>query len=610
MCGIAGIVTTDRAANRVDRQELIAIRDSMAIRGPDATGLYISPDSACGLAHRRLSIIDLSPGGAQPRTSNDGRYQVTFNGEIFNYKQLRAELEAKGEKFESSSDTEVMLRLYQLEGKESLHKLRGMFALSIWDEKERVFVAATDPFGIKPLYYAWNGKTLRFASQVKALMISAEVDRSPEPAGHVGFLLWGCVPEPYTMIKGVRPLGAGGWLKLTADGTLETGQWCNVSRMIAEASQHPEKRTDAERKTILRDALLSSVEAHFQADVPVTVFLSAGRDSTTIAGLASEVMSGNVETTTLGFEEFRGSHRDEVPLAELVAKHYGTHHHTLWIKGSEFHEDLTRIIHNMDQPSIDGVNTYFVSKAVARTGAKVALSGLGGDELFGGYSGFLEIPRAVRTLGTISKVPGLGRGFRAISGARFRRKLNPKMAGLIEYGGSYAGAYLLRRGLFMPWELSNVLDPDMACEGWRELETIARLGETVEGVAGEHLRVSALESSWYMRNMLLRDSDWAGMAHSLEIRVPFVDIELWKRLAPLIADRPLTKADMASTPEQPLPDEILNRKKTGFEIPTYEWLGPFRTRQSGEPKFRAWAREVYFLYHALGPGQHRDSCPI
>jgi len=601
MCGINGIVTTDRASKRVEVKEVEAIRDSMACRGPDATGLYVSPDGACALGHRRLAIIDLSPGGAQPRASIDGRLKETFNGEIYNYKELRAELEAQGETFESTSDTEVWLRLYQKIGIDAFDRMRGMFAIAIWDEKERTLTCATDPFGIKPLYYSWDGKTLRFASQVKALMVSNEVDKTADPAGHAGFLLWGSVPEPYTMIKGVKALGAGGLLQLDAKtAEIRVSKWCDVARDLAKASQNPERVSDVERNEILRDALRGTVEAHLQADVPVKVFLSAGRDSTTITALAAELIDAPVETTTLGFEEFRGSHRDEVPLAEMVAKHYGTKHQTLWIQGSHFHEDLTRIIHAMDQPTIDAVNTYFVSKVVAETGAKVALSGLGGDELFAGYPSFGQVPKIVRTVGGIGRVPGLARGFRAASSGYFRRKMNPKMAGLLEYGRDYGSAYLLRRGLFMPWELPSVMDPDMAREGWRELQPIARLGETVEGISGEHLRVSALEGSWYMRNMLLRDSDWAGMAHSLELRVPFVDIALWRRLAPLIADKPLTKDDMARTPSKQLPDEILNRKKTGFEIPTYEWLGPYRTRQAGEPKFRAWAREVYFLWHTLG----------
>lgn len=595
MCGIAGICIYGTSGQLVDHAELLRIRDSMFLRGPDGCGEWYSGDGRTGLAHRRLSIIDLTESGAQPMQNADGSLVISFNGEIYNYQELRAQLEKKGYVFRSRSDTEVLLHLYAEKGVDMLRELRGMFAFAIRDERKQGVLIARDPFGIKPLYYSDNGEAVRFASQVKALLAGGGVDTSPEPAGHVGFFLWGHVPEPYTLYKGIRSLPAGSyaWLQQSpSQHSLAVHQYCSIPEELLVAGQNPVSLSGKDLLEYVRATLLDSVTHHLLADVPVGVFLSSGLDSTVLAALSSETVRDRLHTVTLGFREYEGTANDEVPLAELVAQRYGAFHSTNRIDKAAFRNELPRLLDAMDQPSIDGINSYFVSKAAAQAGLKVAISGLGGDELFGSYPSFRQIPRLVNSVGAAASVPGLGRGFRLVSAPFIKRFTSPKYAGILEYGGDFEGAYLLRRGMYMPWELPDLIDPEMVREGWKELQTLPRLKETSGALDGAHQKVSSLELCWYMRNQLLRDTDWASMAHSLEVRVPLVDLDVLRKLAPVIAgSRTMSKRDMAAAPRIALPDEVVSRPKTGFSVPTRTWMQ--ETLPKAESSLRGWAQQVH-----------------
>lgn len=599
MCGLASIFVYGPGAPRVDRGELSGIREAMASRGPDGAGLWISEDGYVGLAHRRLAIIDLSDTGAQPMSTPDGSLRIVLNGEIYNYRELREDLEKTGQRFTSASDTEVLLHLYRREGRRMVHRIRGMFAFALWDEKNRGLFLARDPFGIKPLYFSDNGSTIRAASQVKALLNSSGIDTSPEPAGHVGFLLWGHVPEPYTRYKGIRTLPAGTSMWIDSTGRRETTRFFDITDELAKASETRLSIAGEEMRERLRAALLDSVRHHVIADVPVGVFLSSGLDSTTITALAKETGAAALHTVTLGFEEYVGTENDEVALAEFVAEYYGTIHKTRWVAMRDFQDEYERLLDAMDQPTIDGVNSYFISQAAAKAGRKVMLSGLGGDELFGSYPSFQQVPRIVRMLSAFRLLPLLGKGFRFISAPLLKHFTSPKFAGLLEYGGSYGGAYLLRRGLFMPWELPELLDGDTVREGWSELQTLAHLEETPRGIRNAHLKLTALEATWYMRNQLLRDTDWASMAHSLEIRLPLLDVELLRSVAPLFAsDFAPTKIDMAKVPTNSLPEAILRRAKRGFSVPIHEWLLQSKDRLPKRRGLRGWALTLSQMEHS------------
>jgi asparagine synthase (glutamine-hydrolysing) len=586
MCGIAGIFAYRSSAPVVNRNELRRIRDHMAARGPDGKGEWLSESGRIGLGHRRLSIIDLSERAAQPMVSADRRQVVTFNGEIYNYRELRIELEAVGRRFRSDSDTEVLLQLYAEKGESMLRELRGMFAFALWDERKGSLLLARDPYGIKPLYYADDGATLRFASQVKALGSGGAVSAEPSPAGVVGFYLLGSVPEPHTLYRDIRSLEAGASVWITPSGVQEPARYFSLPAVWKQAD-HCRLRPLAETQEAVREALLESVAYHRVADVPVGAFLSAGIDSGALVGLLQESASRNrapgggsahpLATVTLAFEEFRGRGEDEAPIAAQVAAYYGAGHQTYTVTESEFREDLPRIFEAMDQPTVDGINTWFVSKAAKQAGLKVAVSGLGGDELFGGYPSFSDIPRWVRLLWLPACVPGLGE-LAALLHEVFSPLFSfwsPKAAGMIRYGGTYSGAYLLRRGIFLPHEIKKLMDPETASEGLRSLGIEQLIDQAASPTPSRPFsRIAAMEGGLYMRNQLLRDTDWASMAHSLEVRVPLVDAWLTRRLAPWLAaagDRS-RKQLLAMAPRPALPEAVTSRSKTGFATPISTWL--------------------------------------
>ena len=599
MCGIAGIHAYLDVAPRVDRGELARMNERMVSRGPDGSGLWLSEGGRTGFGHRRLAIIDLSEGGAQPMHTADGRLTITFNGEIYNYRELRAELQSRGRRFRSESDTEVLLQLYAEYGAAMVSRLRGMFAFGLWDADKRTLLLARDPLGIKPLYWADDGWTVRFASQAKALLAGGAVSRDPDPAGIVGFHLFGSVPEPFTVWRSIQSLPAGTTLTVDGTGPGIPQRYYDVAAALAGRAE----TVPGDPRTSIAAAVRDSVRHHLVADVPVAVFLSAGIDSGALLGTMSELGVRDITAVTLGFQEFEGLALDEAPLAAEVAARYGARHIVQTVGRAEFERDLPALLDAMDLPTVDGINTWFVAKAAREAGIKVALSGLGADECFGGYPSFTDVPRSVHWLRPVSWVPGLGALVRhGLSGAiAAGLRLHPKAAGVLQYGGSWAGAYLLRRSVYMPWELDEVLNPALVEEGIRRLAPLSRIAAAIETghALGDFDRVAALETSLYMRNQLLRDADWAGMAHGVEIRVPFVDAFFLAALpsGPVLAGLNAKDA-IAEVPQPPLPDSVRHRRKTGFSTPVGRWLreasgAPQRSGIDLSAASRAWALEVW-----------------
>jgi asparagine synthase (glutamine-hydrolysing) len=604
MCGLNGIYAYGRAAHLPDRAELIASRDHMFSRGPDGEGEWWSADRRLALGHRRLSIIDLSDRASQPMESACGRYTIVFNGEIYNFPELRRDLEKLGRIFRTSADTEVLLHLYALKGASMVQDLRGMFAFAIWDAQNRSIILARDHLGIKPLYYANDGQTFRFASQVKALLKGGAISNDPNPAGLVGFYLWGSVPDPHTLYRDIKAVPAGHYMLVDAAGSSELVRHFCLAEELADGDSRPCSLDDI--KSSVRHAAKETVGAHLLADVEVGLFLSGGVDSGALLGLMRDAGAEKIRAITLAFKEYSGSQKDEAHLASLVAGHYGAEHHVRFVDKHEFLTDLPQILNNMDQPSIDGINTYFVSKAAKEAGLKVAISGVGADELLAGYPSFNDIPRWVRRMRPMTLIPGLGKALRRLICASGLTDAYPKLAGLPEYGGGYPGAYLLRRGLFMPWELSEVLnDPSVAEEGFRKLAPMETLSSSLRpGLNSPTSRVAALEGSNYMRNQLLRDADWAGMAHSLEIRVPLVDktfLKNIKMVTPQLSGR-VGKEALAAAPSRPVPSFVSDRAKVGFYVPVSDWISEvvgvdFSEQNEGKVS-RGWAKYVADASHA------------
>lgn len=590
---------SDNSAVDVAYKAIKKMNDQMVSRGPDAEGVW--SNSGVVFGHRRLSILDLDSRSNQPYTSQCERYTITYNGEIYNYLDLRNDLIKRGRKLKTTSDTEIIVELYALDGVSMLHQLRGMFSIVIWDNIKKIGFAARDPYGIKPLYWSQSEIGVILASQVRTILSSDLVARAPCPSGQVGYWLLGSVPEPYTWFKNINALRAGhfAWIVEGKMGIPEC--WFNVSSAWHDSNVAPVVDHNLVRECT-RELLHQTVKAHMVADVPVGIFLSGGIDSGSLAGLMIDCGANNLQGITIAYDDFSGTSDDESPVAADIAKHYGISHHIRRVSRDEFEHDLPSILKSMDQPSIDGVNTWFASKAVSELGLKVVISGVGGDELFQGYSSFKQLPllSSICTMG--DRVPGLKKIMKTISLILANRTSNDRWRYLPDWGTSIAGAWWLRRSLFTPLELHDLINTDLTSEildNFNIEEWMFQMCGTIS--ENPILAVGQIESTAYMRNQLLRDSDWASMAHSVELRTPLVDAWLLRDLTPFMNQfiQFPKKRLLAFAPLKPLPEAIINRKKTGFGIPVYNWIsdyGEFGTKINPKAK---WAKHVAKQYEGF-----------
>lgn len=551
MCGIAGFVRRDPGSAPPLLSEM---QRAIAHRGPDDSGTWHSAHCHAAFAHARLAIIDPSPAGHQPMAVTDGRFTITYNGEIYNFAALRSALITVGATFRSNSDTEVILRLYEAEGPAFVTRLRGMFAFAIWDEVERVLFLARDRFGIKPLYFHDAGGVLTFASEVRALL-AAGVPATVDATAAYQYFRTGSVPEPLTLVKGVCALEAGHCLTWRA-GEARTHQYWDV--------HFPDANPIDDAVAVTRAALLDSVEHHFVSDVPVGVFLSGGLDSTAIVALARRFRGGELRSFSLTFP---GLPQDEGDDARRTAEHFGTSHYEWAIDGATARPLVDEFLAGADQPSIDGFNTFLVARLARRHDTKVVLSGLGGDEVFGGYPSFWRVPRLakIRRLAAIGGGVSVALARRAgmVGGHRARR-----LPDLLALPADLPSAYSVYRGIYTRDEAST-LTSHYVGEGARTDDAESQGANAPTPADG----VSRLELTRYMRNQLLRDADVTSMASGVEVRVPFVDPVLFDVVSRIPAARRLQRGKallQAAVPE--LPSWVVNRPKRGFMLPFGAWL--------------------------------------
>lgn len=595
MCGIAGLLL--RNVSPYDSQEPVKrMIDSMMQRGPDAEGVW--SDELCVLGHRRLAILDLDSRAQQPMLSLCGRYVIVFNGEIYNFSTLRSALIDEGVHFRTTSDTEVVLSLFVKEGEAMLPRLRGMFAFVIWDKVTRRAFAARDPYGIKPLFLAQTAQGVLFASQVKGVLASRLVSRAPSARGQAGFWLLGSVPEPNTWFRDIKALPAGHCCWVVGGCIRNQRKWWDIADAWRNAPLV--SSPDAEVRERVRDALRTSLAAHLVADVPVGVFLSGGIDSGALAGMMVETGAKNLQGFTIKYDELAGSKDDEAPIAAALAAHYGIRHHVRRVTRTEFEADLPRILTAMDQPSIDGVNTWYASKAVAELGLKVVVSGVGGDELFQGYNSFQHLPRLVSTWGLASRVPGSMALAQIACNRWARRTGNSRWRHLPDWARTMSGAWWLRRSMFSPEDLPALMGADLAAEALQDFSAASWV-HCMSGEQPQNLRLalSQVESTTYLRNQLLRDSDWASMDHSIELRTPLVDSWLLRDVQPLLGSfhHFPSKRLLAEAPERSLPEAVIQRPKTGFNIPVLQWLKEMgHTKDANAMKNYSWARFLASAY--------------
>jgi asparagine synthase (glutamine-hydrolysing) len=553
---------------------------AMSHRGPDGEGWFLAPGAAIGM--RRLSIIDL-PGGNQPVWNESGDLAVVFNGEIYNFRELRRALESAGHRFRTQSDTEVIVHAYEEWGEDCVRHLRGMFAFAVLEmlngksgHPRRIFLAR-DRLGIKPLYYAHLAGKFLFASEVRSLLASECVPRRLCPDAVNAYLLFGSVCEPMTLVDGVHSLPPGhrGFVSCAdaANSFRPEAYWGLRDSESPETAARPKPSPVEHLRSLLED----SVRLHLEADVPLGVFLSSGVDSTAIATIAARQRSG-IRTFTVIFPEQEFS---EAGLAQQTARRLGTQHEELLLNGEEMSARLGEAVAAFDQPSMDGVNTFFVSWAARQAGLKVALSGLGSDELFGGYGTFRAVPRLARLVSLFRWLPTPIRQAAAASiekTASRRRRVDAarKVAAAVFDPSDLPHPYFFTRTLFPPRSAAAMLrtngnaDPAPFWRDWMASE--ASQVTSLDAFNS----VSWLETRSYLVNTLLRDTDTMSMRHSLEVRVPFLDHPLveWTFRLPEAVKRKngQRKALLIQALGDLLPSEIVNQRKRTFTLPWEIWL--------------------------------------
>lgn len=565
MCGIAGFFSQQSSSGEKLSRTVSHMTDSIHYRGPESDGHYQSPRGHCSLGHRRLAFLDLSPAGNNPMFDSTGQYAIVFNGEIYNFRALREKLLLRGVTFRSTGDCEVLLYLLIHEGVEALAQLRGMFAFAFWDEQAQSLLLARDRFGIKPIVYSEQNRSVAFASEIKALDAAGYGSNKIDTQGFYYYLLWGTIASPLTWLSGVKSLKPGHWRKYQVGQDVASGFFADARSIYVESGK---AKSESELREQVGPAVEESVRHHLESDVPVGVFLSGGIDSSSLVSAVRQVSSSNVKTYTITFGEEKFS---EEPIAREVAERFETDHHVCKVTAQDFLKDWPTIFSHYDQPTNDAFNSYYVSKVVREAGQKVVLSGTGGDEFFGGYPSFRWLPKMQSRRHVLRWMGPMLEGFQ-------KPHRRAKWKHLCRHAGQPAESYRAVRGLFMHHELDMILGPavlDQARQVKEVVDILERDHFSAVGTESSLATVSRLEMKQYLGAQLLRDIDVMSMAHSLEVRVPLIDHVLAGTLWPSLghhSDLIRNKRLLYETLKRPLPESVFNRPKQGFTFPMERWV--------------------------------------
>jgi len=563
MCGIAGLINFDPTGQAENPGKVLRnMLDHLRHRGPDDRGeerIQSNNGPTLHLGHQRFSIIDLTLGGHQPMSNDDKSVWISTNSEIYNYKELRNELRDKFQ-FHSESDTEVLLRAYEHWGIPCLDKLLGMFSFAIWDNKKEALFIARDRLGIKPLYYNIKGKQFAFASELRPLLASGLIDKSINPTGLYHYLSFGHFIAP--IMQSVRELKPGHYLWIDKNGNWQEKEYWHPFG----GKQSPV--TSPEIQEQIKNSIEDSIRCRRVSDVPLGAFLSGGIDSSVVVGNLAKTSDDPITTLTIGFAE---KQFDESEYAQEIADRFQTNHHLLHLNEEQLLQSLPSALSAMDQPSIDGINTYLISRSAHETGLKVVLSGLGGDELFGGYPSFQLIPKLRKTwLKTIPKA--FMKWGIALSKSLFSLNQAIKLEHWVQGKWSGAHEYFLIRALFCQDQVLNLFaEREQAqTEIKKDYQRTERL---IEKCGDLFNQISYLETFHYMQNMLLRDVDMMSMAHPVEVRVPFMDHRLVEMMFRIPGkEKGVAKSLLVSSMKSLLPESVQRRKKMGFTFPFELWM--------------------------------------
>ena len=572
MCGISGIFNYSN--KYFNGQPVIKkINDIQSDRGPDDNGIFESNNKKIIFGHTRLSIIDLSKDAKQPFISKDEDYILTFNGEIYNYKELKNELIKMNVSFKSNSDTEVLVESYKMWGTKCLDKLRGMFAFALWDKKKNILFLARDPFGIKPLYYSNIGGIFYFASQIKSLLSIKEISKTKNNESVFNYYLWGNILEPSTIHKDIMSLEKGSYKIININGSIQNFNYANIKESILKSENFTFKNK-LESQEYLKEIIDDTVKVHQISDVPVQILLSAGIDSNAILASTNNTFKENLTSLTV---DFGYDNNDETYLASLSSRNNNIKHNIEKISVNESEDLLKKFFKKMDSPTNDGFNSFSASYAAKKSKKKVLLTGVGGDELFSGYPSFNRIPKITKIMNMLPSNINL-KNFYLSKFEKFLKnnRLNTKIAGLFKYGKSVDKAFLLQRSLFLPEEIQEILLSNQNQLNINQLNIFNSIEDDVKGFENMRISIIYLEIKYYLCAKLLKDIDWTSMSNSIEMRTPLVDWIFFKKIIPLIKSNiKIGKKDLFNCYSEKLPMEIYKRKKTGFSIPHKKLLNQY-----------------------------------